>query len=311
MAGPITGMKWSWQIPTCALEDLFLKLQKLGIEIINKVGLVEKKDGEQHFIRFKENGYKWLKEDYEHEGFQSVFCERLFMTRAELIFNILSEFECQKVLPNLLYDDNFKSRALSVASFGCGPGNDLAGFETYFTNLKKCRLKLLEEKKVSVSQSDYSLTLKCIEETKIQSITGYDSAEGWSRYLDVLGYSFKHQVIDYHYLNEMLQVDIVILSYFAHNALFSVPIDVMDVSIQQNIHHRADGEEPFLLQDCIRNWDILMKKTKMIIVVDTKACVKPLFRLLRARGFGSVVGQKDSHGREVAAHVWTDKDLWK
>ena len=41
---------------------------KLGIKIISKVGLVEKKDGEQRFIRFKENGHKWLKEDYEHEG---------------------------------------------------------------------------------------------------------------------------------------------------------------------------------------------------------------------------------------------------
>ena len=303
MAGAITGMKWSWQIPTCALEHLYLKLQKLGIEIMNKVGLVENKDCEQRFIRFKENGYKWLKEDYENEGFQSVFCERLFMTRAELIFNVLSEFECQNVLPNLLYDDNFKPRALSVASFGCGPGNDLAGFETYFFNLIKRQLELLEENKSSVSQSDYLLNEKSLEEAKIESIIGYDSTQSWSRYLIALGYTFKHQLIDYMFVNEMAPVDIVILSYFAHNALFSTPIDI---SLQSEIHTHSTVK----MQDYLRNWDILMKKTKMIIVVDTKSCVKRLFPLLQMRGFSSIVEAKDGDGREVAVHLWTNKDLW-
>ena len=117
------------------------------------------------------------------------------MTRAELIFNILSEFECQKVLPNLLYDDNyFKPRALSVASFGCGPSNDLAGFETYFFNLIKRQLELLDQRrdKSSVSQSDYLLKEKSLEEAKIESIIGYDSrsTQSWSRYLIALGYIY-------------------------------------------------------------------------------------------------------------------------
>ena len=42
-----------------------------------------------------------------------------------------------------------------------------------------------------------------------------------------------------------------------------------------------------------------MKKTKMIIVVDTKSCIKGLFPLLQMRGFSSIVEAKDGDGREV------------
>ena len=40
--------------------------------------------------------------------------------------------------------------------------------------------------------------------------------------------------------------------------------------------------------DYRRNWDILMQKSKLIIVLDTKACKQQLFSLLTMRGFDGI-----------------------
>ena len=290
--------KCSPQLELSLQNDLLVKLHKLGKQILTKISWIKIEEGNVRFKRFKDNGYRWLQEDYEHEGFQAVYCKRLFMTRAELICYVLSEMEHQCYLPNLLYDRDYKPRALRVASFGCGPGNDLAGFESFFSNLKVRKIRSLEEEKATTNKSEYSLTLKCLQEAKIEKIIGYDSAKGWKSYTDVLGYTYQHQVIDHKFVNQMAPVDVVILSYFAHNAHFSTPLGPQLYTSTVN----ADV-------DMLRNWDILMQKSNLIVVVDTKPCIQPLFSLLQKRGFASIVGSHDSCGRELAAHVWVRKDF--
>lgn len=294
-----TATGYSQDLAVSICEDLLAKLHKLGSEILTKIGWIKLTEGKERYKHFKDNGFKWLEEDYEHEGFRAVYCERLFVTRAEITCYILSIFESKGWLPNLLYDTTYKSRTLRVASFGCGPGSDLAGFEAFYSNMKVRYSQSLQAEKPSMSESHYSRVLKCIQEAKIESILGYDSAKGWSSYLEVLGYSFCHQVIDHQFVIQMAPVDIVILSYFAHNAHFSMPLDPTQRILT------VDGEK-----DSVRNWDILMQKSKLIIVLDTKGCMAPIFSLLRKRGFGAIVGMHDSNGREVAVHLWYRMDLW-
>ena len=288
-------------IPGSIYDEIYAKLSKIGSEILTNIGYVKEREGQDRFHRFRENGYKWFEDDYEHEGFQAVYCRRLFVTRAEMICCVLSAFETKTLLPNLLYDTiNLKSRCLSVASFGCGPGSDLVGFEAFYSNLKIRYIQSLQAKKVSMNESRYSEELKCIQEAKVDSITGYDSAAGWTRYLEVLDYSFQHQVIDCQFVAQMEPVDVLILSYFAHNAYFSTPLDP-----PQNLI-TMDG----YIIDTIRNWDIVMQKSKLIIVLDTKVCKNKLFSLLTKRGFGGIPEIYDDCGREVTALVWYSNEQW-
>ena len=288
-------------MPISIYADICAKLSKVGTEILTKIGLVKQREGQDRFQRFRENGHKWSEEDYEHEGFQAVYCERLFMTRAAMICCVLSAFQTKKLLPNLLYDTTtLKSKALRVASFGCGPGSDLVGFEALYSNLKISYIQSLQARRASLSESCYSKELKCIQEAKIESIIGYDSAASWRRYLEVLGYSFKHQVIDSQFVAQMEPVDVLILSYFAHNAHFSKPLDPPQCLIT------VDG----YAIDSLRNWDILMQKSKLIIVLDTKVCKNQLFSLLTIRGFGGIPEICDDSGREVTALVWYRNDQW-
>ena len=285
-------------MPQSIYDNICAKLSKVGSEILTKINLVKQREGQDRFKRFRENGYKWSEEDYEHEGFQAVYCEKLFMTRAAMICYVLSAFETKKYLPNLFYDTTtLKLRTLHVASFGCGPGSDLVGFEALYSNLKISYIQSLQARRASLSESRYSKELKCIQEAKIESIIGYDSAAGWRRYLEVLGYSFKHQVIDSQFVAQMEPVDVLILSYFAHNAHFSKPLDPPQCLIT------VDGY-------AIDYWDILMQKSKLIIVLDTKVCKNQLFSLLTIRGFGGIPEICDDSGREVTALVWYRNDQW-
>ncbi len=289
-------------MPQSVYGEILAKLSKVGSEILTKVGLVKYREGQVRSKHFKENGHKWSEEDYEHEGFQVVYCERLFITRAAMIYSILSVFETRNWLPNLLYDTTtLKSRALHVASFGCGPGSDLVGFEAFYSSLKMSYVQALHTRMASLNKLRYSEELKCIQEAKIDSIIGYDSATGWGRYLEVLGHSFKHQIIDSQFVAQMEPVDVLILSYFAHNALFSKPLDPPQYLLA------VDG---YTIIDRLRNWDILMQKSKLIIVLDTKVCKHQLFSLLTRRGFGGIPEILDDKGREVTALFWCRNDLW-
>lgn len=286
-------------MPQSVFDEILANLSKVGSEILTKVGLVKYREGQDRSKRFKENGYKWSEDDYEHEGFQVVYCERLFVTRAAMIYSVLSVFETKTCLPNLLYDTNtLKPTALHIASFGCGPGSDLVGFQAFYSSLKTTCKQALQTKKASLNELRYSEELRCIKEAKIESVIGYDSAAGWSRYLEVLGYSFKHQVINSQFVAQMEPVDVLILSYFAHNANFSRPLDPPQYLFT------VDG----YAIDYLRNWDILMQKSKLIIVLDTKACKQQLFSLLTMRGFGGIPEIFDDNGREITALLWYRKD---
>ena len=103
-------------------------------------------------------------------------------------------------------------------------------------------------------------------------------------------------MIDSQFVTKMEPVDVIILSYFAHNALFSKPLDPPQYLT------RLDG----CAIDFLRNWDVLMQKSKLIIVLDTKVCKNKLFSLLTIRGFGGIPEIHDDSGREVTALFGTD-----
>ena len=158
----------------------------------------------------------------------------------------------------------------------------------------------LQAKMAALSDLCYSKELKSIEEAKIASIVGYDSASGWSRYPEVLGYSFKHQVIDSQFVTKMEPVDVVILSYFAHNAFFSKPLDPLQYLT------RLDG----CAIDSLRNWDILIQKSNFIIILDTKVCKNEPFSLLTIRVFGGIPEIiHDDSGREVLVQHFFGTDM--
>ena len=189
-----------------------------------------------------------------------------------MICCVLSAFHKKKLLPNLLYNTTtLKPRALRVASLGCDPESDLVGFEALYSNLKISYIQSLQARRASLSVSHYSKELKCIQKAKIEPIVSYDSATGWRRYLELLGYSFKYQVIDSQFVAQMEPADVLILSYFAHNAHFSKPLDPPQYLIT------VDG----YAIDFLRNRDILMKKSKLVIVLDTKVCKNQLFHCLQ------------------------------
>lgn len=303
MEAPYQRYSQEQAMPQRIYDEICDKLRRVGCEILTKIGLVEKIEGQDRFKHFRDNGHKWTEEDYKHEGFQAVYCDKLFVTRAAMICHVLSAFKMKNLLPNLLYDTTtLKSRALRVASFGCGPGSDLAGFEAFYSNLKVSYIQALQARMASLSDPHYSKELKSIQEAKIDSIIGYDSVSGWSKYLKVLGYSFKHQIIDSQFVAEMEQVDVIILSYFAHNAFFSKPLDPPQYFTTATVDGYA--------VDSLRNWDLLMQKSKLIIVLDTKVCKNQLFSLLMMRGFGGIPEIYDDNGREVTALFWYRHDQW-
>ena len=80
-----------------------------------------------------------------------------------MICCVLSAFTMRNLLPNLLYDTTIlKPRALHVASFGCGPGSDLAGFEAFYLNLKISYIQALQAKMAALSDLRYSKELKSL-----------------------------------------------------------------------------------------------------------------------------------------------------
>ena len=81
---------------TSSINELILdKLRKIGSEVLAQVSWPEIEKGKTRYLRFEDNGHKWLRDDYETEGFQAVYCENLFFKRAELISLILLDFDAQ------------------------------------------------------------------------------------------------------------------------------------------------------------------------------------------------------------------------
>ena len=51
--------------------------------------MAELQEGKLHFKKFANNRFKWNQEDYDHTGFRAVYCEKLFVTRAEVVYDVL------------------------------------------------------------------------------------------------------------------------------------------------------------------------------------------------------------------------------
>ena len=282
--------------------EICTKLLKLSKDLLQAVSLVDLQEGKQRFSKFAENGHKWNKEDYDHNGFRAVYCERLFSTRAENVYNILSFCESQKFLPHLLFDITGTPRSLNVASFGCGPSGELAGLDAYFTGLKVRDIKRVQADYGinGMSQEQYSSWITKIQSAKLERVTGYDICACWREYSECLGYSFVHQCIDQKFVEEMEPLDILIMSYFAHNADFSKPI----VPLRYVMHSHTG------MTDYMRKWDILQQKVKMIIVIDTSGTSEETLGALNIREFACITGVPDDKGRKVIARIWYRRDQW-
>ena len=147
-----------------------------------------------------------------------------------------------------------------------------------------------------VNHCRYSNILRSIQEAKLETVTGYDGAEGWRVYSETLGYTYQHQHIDQKFVEKMDPVDILILSYFAHNAHFSEPVEPRKYIREIN--------------DFVRNWDILQQKTRMIILIDTSATSLQTLQQLNVRGFGGIDGKMDCNGRLLTVRIWFRLDQW-
>ena len=276
--------------------EILTKLSKLSQDVIQRVSLVDLQEGKARFKKFAENGYKWNKDDYDHNGFRAVYCEKLFITRAEIVYDVLFIYESLRLLPHLVFDTYGRARSLKVASLGCGPSGELAGLEAYITDLKIRHINGLQMERHMLGETRYSAIFQTIQMAKLGTVTGYDSSEGWREYTQSLGYTFIHQHVDQSFIERMEPLDILILSYFAHNAGFSRPLEPRCYN--------------WMIHDYMRNWDILLQKVKMIIVVDTSASSRETHEQLTKRGFGGIDGKRDSEGRLVTVKVWFRPDLW-
>ena len=277
--------------------ELLTKYSKLCKDVVDSVCLVDLQEGKSRFKRFADNGFRWKQEDYDHNGFRAIYCQKLFITRAEIIFDVLHIYEFQMWLPNLLYDMSGRSRSLKVASLGCGPAGELAGLEAYFSDLKVRHIRSLQASNMRcIDYARYSNILQAIQGAKLETVTGFDGAEGWRAYSETLGYTFHHQRVDQKFVEKMDPVDILILSYFAHNAGFSEPVKP----------RRYIRE----IDDFLRNWDILKQKARMIILVDTSASSFEVLQQLHKRGFGGIDGKMDSQGRLLTVKIWFNLGQW-
>ena len=280
----------------CFYTEILTKYSKLSTEVIQRVTLADLQEGKLRFKRFADNGFKWNQEDYDHNGFRAVYCEKLFLTRAEIVYDVLFIYEHHRWLPHLLFDFTGRPRLLKVASLGCGPAGELAGLEAYFSDLKVRHIEELQANMNMMSHTRYLHILQSIQGARLESVTGYDGAEGWRVYSESLGYSFAHQMIDQKFVENMEPVDILILSYFAHNAGFSEPI--------------KPHQYMFEINDFKRNWDVLQEKTRMIILIDTSASSRQTLEQLNTRGFGGIEGKRDSEGRFLTVRIWFRLDKW-
>lgn len=271
--------------------ETLTKFSKLSRKVIQHVCLADIQEGKLRFKKFADNGFK---QDYNHTGFRAVYCEKLFVTRAEIICDVLFIYESQTWLPHLLFDYSGRPRSLKVVSLGCGPAGELAGLEAYFTDLKIRHIKDLQ---ANMCYAKYSSMLQAIQSAKLETVTGYDSAEGWKEYSECLGYQFVHCSVDPDFVKNMEPADILILSYFAHNSGgFSEPIKPLKYIWEIN--------------DFMRNWDILQQKVRMIILIDTSASSWQTLEQLSKRGFGRIDGRTDSQGRLLTIRMWFRPDMW-
>ena len=206
----------------------------------------KREEGESEYSSWKLNGYKW---NYGLEGFRAVYTQRFFETRAYLVKTALKDPKINEKIPI-----DFLRNIKMVASFGCGPGPEMIGFQDY-----------IEE------------TLK-LDATNLTMI-GYDTEAKWSQYVTCLGHNFKFEqkdLMDFHVLESLPEMDVVIVSYFAASVNFS-----------WNFNHR---------------WEIVIAKYKMVVVIDMQN-FDSQNRGLEQLGFIGLQLQ-DRNNRGVQVHVY-------
>ena len=88
-------------------------------------------EGNRRYSNWSQQNYRWSDSDYNHSGFCDVYFRKFFYERARLVHQIFTHCEAEKQLPSDIFE-----KSLKVVSFGCGPGNDLVGFESFYRNVK-------------------------------------------------------------------------------------------------------------------------------------------------------------------------------
>lgn len=267
------------------------KCRQLKLNVRDRVTEQSVAEGEERYGNWAAQNYRWNQSDYNHRGFRAVYFDRLYRSRAEIVYEALDY--CDSDLPNVLEVDDLK-----VVSFGCGPGCDLLGFQQYYQQKKnkriselKKRLKRLQTQPTQDSSrhhhgissaSDTKAMIRQLENAKV-SYTGYDSCSGWREYISRLGsgYSFSEKRIDKRFVDGMEPVDVAILCYFAHSA---------------NLHQPRQSSF----------WESLKRKCKVILVLDTAYNKKEFNGMLSSLRFRELdTGLKDEGGRDVYTTVWT------
>ena len=264
------------------------KFNHLNSEIVKSVPQTLLRQGRDRYSNWAVQNYKWTEDDYNHRGFRAVYFKKLFKSRAQLVCRVLEHCDSRKKLPLL-----FKKSKLKVASFGCGPGCDLFGFQHFYRKKTIQRIKRLQERRKaslrdrlllrrSMRSKQYSQLIDWLKKTKV-TYTGYDLSSGWRDYVCRLGYSFQENKINKDFVNTMTSVDVAILCYFSHSA---------------GLQSRSYSF-----------WKRLTEKCKAVLVLDTTYDKGNFDHMLSRVGFIELEKKfKNMDGGGVYTSLWSRED---
>ena len=110
----------------------FIKLKKKEVESTGICNISNEliSEGNRLYSNWSQNK-RWSNSDYNHRGFCVVYFQKFFYHRAWLVHQIFTHCELDRQLPRGIFEKNLK-----VVSFGCGPGNDLVGFKSFYHDVK-------------------------------------------------------------------------------------------------------------------------------------------------------------------------------
>ena len=248
--------------------------------------------GRKRYSSFGDH-YSWSKDDYSYSGFCATYFWRRFYSRAMLVRKIFQYCQSEKMLPSDLFEKHLK-----VVSFGCGPGGDLVGFQSFCREeiFKEClkslhmspgvrksrRRKKRLRKRMFRAQNRHKYWNMFRNMNAWVCYVGYDSSRKWRKYLDALGYPFQKQMICTKFVKAMEPADIAILCYFSHAA---------------NLHTLT------FLNRCF--WRSLTEKCRLVLVIDTPWNDKELDTILGCYGFKKLPNFFYENHKRVYATLWS------
>ena len=230
-------------------------------------------------------GFRWRSICFKNQNFRAYYAMKIFPAR----FNIMRKALDHAVDESMLTATFLKS-IKKVLSFGCGPGVELYAAKSFMAEIFPHRIQ------------NY---------TRITGphFIGYDIELGWLLYLDQLGLDFHCQDINESFIASLPDAGVhAPLQSGGHNedaprfrrrlpvnipSVDSIPADIIIMS------HFAVASSFFKEN---KNWDVILKKAKFIMVVDVKDV--EMHELLTKRGF-SHFHYKDILETEV--HVYCYK----